>query len=89
MVKTGKSYYDGDETYWAKRLRHGYGNISPSKAKLLKKQDGKCNYCGSQFRASDIMEAHHIIEKKDGGREEYKNLNLIHKHCHDQLHGKK
>jgi RNA-directed DNA polymerase len=89
MVRTGKSYYDGDEIYWAKRLRRGYGNISPSKAKLLKKQDGKCNYCGSQFRDSDIMETHHIIEKKDGGRDEYKNLTLIHKHCHDQLHGKK
>jgi len=88
MVRTGKSYYDGDETYWAKRLRRGYGNISPSKAKLLKKQDGKCNYCSSQFRDSDKMEAHHIIEKKNGGREEYKNLTLIHKHCHDQLHGK-
>jgi len=89
MVRTGKSYYDGDEIYWAKRLSKGYGNISPSKAKLLKKQDGKCNYCDSQFRDSDIMETHHIIEKKNGGRDEYKNFSLIHKHCHDQLHGKK
>jgi RNA-directed DNA polymerase len=89
MVKTGKSYYDGDETYWAKRLRRGYGNISPSKAKLLKKQNGKCNFCDSQFRNEDLMETHHVIMKKDGGKREYKNLVLIHKHCHDQLHGKK
>jgi hypothetical protein len=42
MVKMGKSFYDGDEVYWAKRLSKGYGDISPSKAKLLKKQNGKC-----------------------------------------------
>jgi RNA-directed DNA polymerase len=89
MVKAGKSYYDGDETYWAKRLSKGYGNISPSKTKLLKKQNGKCNFCGSQFRNEDVMETHHIIMKKDGGKREYENLVLIHKHCHDQLHGKK
>jgi RNA-directed DNA polymerase len=30
-VQKGKSFYDGDEIYWAKRLRGGYGDISPSK----------------------------------------------------------
>ncbi len=89
MVRTGKSYYDGDETYWAKRLSRGYGNISPSKAKFLKQQNGKCNFCDSQFRNEDLMETHHVIMKKDGGKGEYKNLVLIHKHCHDQLHGNK
>jgi len=87
MVKTGKSYYDGDETYWARRLSKGYGNISPSKAKLLNKQNGKCSFCGSQFRDSEIMETHHTISKKDGGKDKHQNLALIHKHCHDQLHG--
>ena len=87
MVKTGKSYYDGDETYWARRLSKGYGNISPSKAKLLNKQNGKCSFCGSQFRDSEIMETHHTISKKDGGKDKPQNLALIHKHCHDQLHG--
>lgn len=89
IVKRGKSYYDGDEIYWAKRLSKGYGNISPSKAKLLKVQNGKCIFCDAQFRNEDMIEIHHIIWKKDGGRDEYKNLTLIHKHCHDQLHGKK
>lgn len=89
MVKVGKSYYDGDEIYWAKRLSKGYGYISPSKAKLLKNQNGKCIFCDAQFRNEDIMEVHHRIKKKDGGKDKYKNLDLIHKHCHDQLHGKK
>lgn len=89
IIKRGKSYYDGDEIYWAKRLSKGYGNISSSKTKLLKKQDGKCIFCDAQFRNEDMIETHHIIWKNDGGRNEYKNLTLIHKHCHDQLHGKK
>ncbi len=89
MVKTGKSYYDGDEIYWANRLSKGYGNISPSEAKLLKRQNGKCIFCGAQFRNEDIMEVHHRMKKKYGGKDKYKNLALIHKHCHDQLHGKK
>jgi len=89
MVKTGKSYYDGDETYWANRLSKGYGNISPSKAKLLKNQNGKCIFCSAQLINEDVIETHHITNKKYGGKDKYKNLTLIHKHCHDQLHGKK
>lgn len=89
MVKTGKSYYDGDETYWANRLSKGYGNITPSEAKLLSIQNGKCIFCDAQFRNEDIMEVHHRIKKKYGGKDKYKNLALIHRHCHDQLHGKK
>ncbi|RKZ50159.1 MAG: hypothetical protein DRR16_10935 [Candidatus Parabeggiatoa sp. nov. 3] len=36
---------------------------------------------------SEIMETHHLFLKKDGGKDEYQNLFLIHKHCHDPLHG--
>jgi len=67
----------------------GYGNITPSEAKLLNRQNGKCIFCGAQFRNEDIMEVHHRIKKKYGGKDKYKNLALIHRHCHDQLHGKK
>jgi len=80
MVKTGASFYDGDEIYWANRLSKGYGNISPSKAKLLKKQGGKCHFCQAIFRDGDLMETHHVVMKKNGGKDEYKNLVLIHKH---------
>jgi hypothetical protein len=33
------------------------------------------------------METHHLFLKKDGGKDEYQNLVLIHKHCLDPLHG--
>jgi RNA-directed DNA polymerase len=86
QVKSGKSFYDGDTMYWAQRLSKGYGDISPSKAKLLKEQKGKCVYCGSLFKEDDLMESHHIRFKSQGGKDSYNNLALIHKHCHDQYH---
>jgi RNA-directed DNA polymerase len=86
MVKSGQSFYDGDTVYWASRLSKGYGNISPSKAKLLKKQDGKCAYCNQLFKAEDLMESHHVKFKAKGGKDEYKNLVVMHRHCHDQYH---
>jgi len=85
-VKAGKSYYDGDELYWATRLSKGYGDISPSKAKMLVKQDGMCGYCKARFKNGDLMESHHKTLKSEGGKDTYTNLVLMHKHCHDQYH---
>jgi RNA-directed DNA polymerase len=85
-VQAGKSFYDGDELYWAKRLSKGYGDISPSKAKMLVKQDGKCGYCNAEFKNGDLMEAHHKTFVSEGGKDTYTNLVLMHRHCHDQYH---
>jgi RNA-directed DNA polymerase len=85
-IKAGKSFYDGDEIYWASRLSRGYGNIPPSKAKLLKRQNGKCEYCKATFKQGDKMETHHKIQVADGGSNKYNNLVLLHLHCHDQYH---
>ena len=52
-------------------------------AKLLKVQKGKCPHCGLHFRHGDITEIDHIIPKSLGGKDEYKNLQLLHRHCHD------
>jgi RNA-directed DNA polymerase len=87
-VKAGKSFYDGDEIYWAKRLSKGYGDITPGKAKMLKRQDGKCMWCDRSFKNGDLIESHHIVPKSLGGKDVYKNLALMHKHCHDQYHAK-
>jgi RNA-directed DNA polymerase len=85
-VRKGKSFYDGDEIYWAKRLSGGYGDISPSKAKMLKSQGGKCAYCSAVFKNGDLLEAHHKTHKANGGMDKYGNLILMHRHCHDQYH---
>jgi RNA-directed DNA polymerase len=87
-VREGKSFYDGDRIYWGTRLRKGYDNISPSTAKMLRKQDGRCAYCRFHFNNDDLMEKHHVKARASGGTDEYSNLVLLHRHCHDHLHAK-
>ncbi|TGO03033.1 hypothetical protein PN36_14045 [Candidatus Thiomargarita nelsonii] len=81
-----RSYYDGDTAYWAERLSKGYGNITPSKAKMLKRQDGICPVCKCRFTNTDLPEAHHIHPRHLGGEDKYTNLVLVHLHCHDKIH---
>jgi len=83
-VKVGddRSYYDGDSAYWADRLSKGYGDITPSKANMLKKQESICPHCNGRLTHDDLLEGHHKIYK--GG--EYSNFVLMHSHCYDELH---
>jgi len=81
-----RSYYDGDTAYWADRLSKGYGDITPSKAKRLKKQKGICPHCNSRLTNEDLLETHHQKYRSRGGEDKYHNLVLLHRHCHDALH---
>lgn len=82
-VKGDKSPYDGDVVYWSSRL--GINPELPKRvALLLKKQKGKCAYCGLNFRNDDVMEVDHIQPTTLGGKDEWKNLQLLHRHCHDK-----
>lgn len=86
MVRKGKSYYDGDTAYWAQRLAKGYDNLNPSKAKLLKQQQGKCPVCNGALKNKDLMETHHERNWVRKGFDYV--LALLHRHCHDRIHGK-
>ena len=50
---------------------------------LLKGQKGKCSHCEFTFRNEDVMEVDHIVPRAIAGKDEYKNLQLLHRHCHD------
>ncbi|MGI2909590.1 group II intron reverse transcriptase/maturase [Tolypothrix sp. VBCCA 56010] len=81
-VKGESSPYDGNLVYWSTRM--GKNPEMPFRvATLLKKQKGKCTHCELFFREDDVMEVDHIIPKSKGGKDEYKNLQLLHRHCHD------
>lgn len=82
-VKGDKSPYDGDLVYWSSRLGT-HPQIPNRKAKLLKKQKGKCQWCGLSFQDWDVIEEDHIIPRAIGGKDESKNLQLLHRHCHDE-----
>ncbi len=81
-VKGEASPYDGNLKYWSTRMGKQPG-VPTRVSKLLKRQKGKCAHCGLRFREEDVMEIDHVIPKSKGGKNTYKNLQLLHRHCHD------
>lgn len=82
-VQGDKSPFNGDWVYWSSRMgKHPEANKRISL--LLKKQEGKCSHCGLYFKEDDLMEIDHIIPRSQGGKDEYKNIQLLHRHCHDE-----
>jgi RNA-directed DNA polymerase len=81
-VKGNSTPYDGNWIYWSKR-RGEYPETPTRVATLLKTQKGKCTHCGLYFTTTDTVEVDHIQPRSLGGKDEYKNLQLLHKHCHD------
>ncbi len=79
-----RSPYDGDWSYWGRRLRQ-YMSLPKRLVLLLKKQTGRCWGCGLHFRVGEVMEIHH----RDGHRQNnvFKNLALLHRVCHQRVHG--
>jgi len=57
---------------------------SSRKAYLLKRQKRKCTHCGLSFQEWDVLEVDHIIPIALRGKDEYNNLQLLHRHCHDE-----
>lgn len=68
--------------YWAKRNAN-YPGFNIRTRKLLKKQKGYCNICGLPFWYGEVMEVDHIVPLSRGGKNQYANLQLLHRHCHD------
>ncbi|BDT14408.1 reverse transcriptase domain-containing protein [Arthrospira platensis NCB002] len=82
LIRPDATPYDGNWTYWA--TRRGQAIDTPNKvAKVLKKQKGKCTWCGQFFTPSDLIEVDHIVPRSHGGKDEYKNLQLLHRHTRD------
>ncbi|MBM0745101.1 reverse transcriptase N-terminal domain-containing protein (plasmid) [Phormidium sp. CLA17] len=80
-VQGNRSPYDGDWLYWSTRL--GSNPEVPTRvARLLKRQKGQCPACGLFFKDGDQLDIDHILALSQGGKDEYKNLQLLHRHCH-------
>ncbi len=82
-ITGNSSPYDGNEIYWATRLGAS-AFMSKSQAWLLKKQKGRCNLCNLPFVEEDVLETDHIIPLSNGGKVAAYNIQLLHRHCHDQ-----
>ena len=82
-VKGKASPFDGNLVYWSTRMGRS-SDMPTQKASLLKRQRGVCPWCCLNFREGDLLEVDHKISKALGGKNEYKNLQLLHGHCHDE-----
>jgi RNA-directed DNA polymerase len=81
-VRDTKSAFDGDWAYWATRLgRHP--ELPQTEARLLKRQNGRCRWCGLLFTSEDVLEIDHIVPLVLGGKDTLTNKQLLHGHCHD------
>lgn len=81
-VQGNRSPYDGDWIYWGTR-RGEHPETTKAIGTLLKRQHGKCPWCGLYFKDGDLLEIDHIIPKSLGGTENKTNQQLLHRHCHD------
>jgi RNA-directed DNA polymerase len=82
-VKGAASPYDGNLLYWAQRLKdHPLTNSRTGY--LLRLQHGRCALCGLFFKDGELLETDHIIPRHLGGDDRLMNLQLLHRHCHDQ-----
>ncbi|WP_269822462.1 HNH endonuclease [Dictyobacter vulcani] len=59
------------------------------KGALLRKQQGKCRWCGLLLQDTDVIEIDHITPREQGGGEELGNKCLLHRHCHDDRHAER
>jgi RNA-directed DNA polymerase len=82
-VQGTKSPFDGNWIYWTKR-QGNHPETPPKMASLLKSQKGKCARCNLYLKDGDELEVDHLIPKSLGGTDLYVNLQLLHRHCHDQ-----
>ncbi|WP_031291219.1 group II intron reverse transcriptase/maturase [Leptolyngbya sp. Heron Island J] len=77
--------------YWLQRqLQHGkrYWAKGSKYYQLAQRQQWRCPQCGEALVAPrGGIHAHHLHPVKLGGRDTNANLELLHAHCHRQVHG--
>lgn len=82
-VKGTASPFDGNLVYWATRTGKSL-IIPPMKARLIQAQKGRCGICGDLFLPDDVIERDHIKPKALGGKNTLKNVQAVHRYCHQR-----
>jgi RNA-directed DNA polymerase len=86
-VQGSRSPFDGDWAYWSSRWGH-YPGIALWLALLIQRQQGRCAHCQLYFQPGEpleVIEVHH--RDGDHTNKTRKNLEALHGHCHDAVHG--
>ena len=74
--------------YWAKRQAAKAKDLTLSKQKLAKRQQGRCRECGETLFNEEELQVHHLLAQSQGGKDTYSNLVLVHLLCHQHIHAK-
>ncbi len=89
LVRGAASADDPDlRGYWAQREAAKAKDLSPSRAKIARRQNGRCPRCGESLFNGEEVQVHHSQWKSEGGKDTYGNLELVHLFCHQQIHAK-
>jgi RNA-directed DNA polymerase len=83
-LRKGVSPYDGNWSYWGTR-KGAYIGLDTARGKLLKHQSGRCRHCRLFFTVEEKTEIHHEDGNHKNNR--FSNLQLLHRICHDHVHG--
>lgn len=54
------------------------------KAQKLRDQDGICTLCSQKILPHQVKDGDHIVEWCNGGPTTYDNLQIVHRHCHQE-----
>jgi RNA-directed DNA polymerase len=71
--------------YWTKRNAAKAKDLIPSKQRIARKQNFRCPICGETLFNDEELHVHHIEPKAKGGTDTYKNFQLLHLYCHQQV----
>jgi RNA-directed DNA polymerase len=74
--------------YWKERQAAKAKDLTPRKQKLAQRQHGVCPYCKESLFNEEELHVHHRQPRKQGGKDTYGNLQLVHLFCHQRIHAK-
>ena len=72
--------------YWQKRNATKARDLRRSRKRIVRRQMGICPICGESLFNDEEIQLHHKKPIKEGGKDTYSNLQLLHLYCHQQVH---
>jgi len=74
--------------YWRDRNKTQVKNLVPREQRIAKNQNYLCEVCNESLFNGEELHTHHVIPRKDGGKDMHRNLRMVHLYCHQQIHSK-